>query len=105
MRTDTDSRIGRRAWTLLRAAGLIDVRVDYVVVDTLRVPRRVFADIITAWRDGYVERAVDAGISGGAGPPALQRNHRQHIESGSLRGLARAYCFRRETQGGASQPQ
>jgi SAM-dependent methyltransferase len=54
-RTGTDSRIGRRAWTLLRAAGLIDVRVDYVVVDTLRVPRRVFADIITAWRDGYTQ--------------------------------------------------
>jgi SAM-dependent methyltransferase len=53
-RTGTDSRIGRRAWTLMRAAGLIDVRVDYVVVDTVRVPRRVFADIITAWRDGYV---------------------------------------------------
>ncbi len=54
-RTGTDSRIGRRAWTLMRAAGLKDVRVDYVVVDTLRVPRRVFADIITAWRDGYAE--------------------------------------------------
>jgi SAM-dependent methyltransferase len=54
IRTDTDSRIGRKAWTLMRAAGLIDVRVDYVVVDTVRVPRRVFADIITAWRDGYV---------------------------------------------------
>ena len=54
-RTGTDSRIGRRAWTLLRAAGLIDVRVDYVIVDTVRVPRRVFADIITAWRDGYVD--------------------------------------------------
>jgi SAM-dependent methyltransferase len=54
-RTGTDARIGRRAWTLMRAAGLKDVRVDYVVVDTLRVPRRVFADIITAWRDGYVE--------------------------------------------------
>jgi len=54
-RTGTDSRIGRRAWTLLRAAGLTDVRVDYVIVDTQRVPRRVFADIITAWRDGYVE--------------------------------------------------
>jgi SAM-dependent methyltransferase len=54
-RTNTDSRIGRKTWTLLRAAGLVDVRVDYVVVDTLRVPRRIFADIITAWRDGYVE--------------------------------------------------
>jgi SAM-dependent methyltransferase len=54
-RTGTDARIGRRAWSLLRACGLEDVRVDYVVVDTLRVPRRVFADIITAWRDGYAE--------------------------------------------------
>jgi SAM-dependent methyltransferase len=54
-RTGTDSRIGRRAWTLLRAAGLKDVRVDYVIVDTQRVPRRVFADIINAWRDGYSE--------------------------------------------------
>jgi SAM-dependent methyltransferase len=54
-RTNTDSRIGRKAWALLRAAGLVDVRVDYVVVDTVRVPRRVFADIITAWRDGYTD--------------------------------------------------
>jgi len=54
-RTGTDSRIGRRTWTLMRASGLKDVRVDYVIVDTLRVPRRVFADIITAWRDGYAE--------------------------------------------------
>lgn len=54
-RTGTDARIGRRAWTLMRAVGLRDVRVDYVTVDTQRVPRRVFADIITAWRDGYVE--------------------------------------------------
>jgi len=54
-RTGTDSRIGRRAWSLMRAAGLIEVRVDYVIVDTLRVPRRIFADIICAWRDGYVD--------------------------------------------------
>jgi SAM-dependent methyltransferase len=54
-RTGTDARIGRRAWTLMRAAGLRDVRVDYVTVDTQRAPRKVFADIITAWRDGYVD--------------------------------------------------
>jgi len=54
-RTGTDARVGRRAWTILRAAGLEDVRVDYVIVDTQRVPRGVFADIITAWRDGYVD--------------------------------------------------
>jgi len=69
-RTGTDSRIGRRAWTLLRAAGLIDVRVDYVIVDTVRVPRRVFADIITAWRDGYVE-----ALSTPEWPPARVRQH------------------------------
>ena len=39
----------------MRLAGLIDVRVAYVIVDTLRVPRRIFADIIAAWRDGYFE--------------------------------------------------
>jgi SAM-dependent methyltransferase len=54
-RTGTDARIGRRAWTLMRAAGLTDVRVDYVIVDTERVPRKIFGDIITAWRDGYVD--------------------------------------------------
>jgi SAM-dependent methyltransferase len=69
-RTNTDSRIGRRAWTLLRAAGLIDVRVDYVVVDTVRVPRRVFADIITAWRDGYVD-----ALSTPEFPATLVRQH------------------------------
>lgn len=57
-RTGTDARVGRRAWSLLRAAGLKDVQVNYVVVDTERVPRRVFADIITAWRDGYVDALV-----------------------------------------------
>ena len=69
-RTGTDSRIGRRTWTLLRAAGLVDVRVDYVVVDTVRVPRRVFADIITAWRDGYVD-----ALSTPEWPPARVRQH------------------------------
>jgi ubiquinone/menaquinone biosynthesis C-methylase UbiE len=67
-RTGTDARIGRRAWTLLRAAGLKDVRVEYVVVDTLRVPRKVFADIFTAWRDGYVD-----ALSAPDFPPAQVR--------------------------------
>jgi SAM-dependent methyltransferase len=69
-RTGTDSRIGRRAWTLMRAAGLVNVRVDYVIVDTLRVPRRVFADIITAWRDGYVDALATA-----AWPSNVVRQH------------------------------
>jgi len=73
-RTGTDSRIGRRAWTLLRAAGLRDVRVDYVIVDTLRVPRRIFADIITAWRDGYVE-----ALATPEWPAAVVRDHFNQI--------------------------
>jgi SAM-dependent methyltransferase len=73
-RTGTDARIGRRAWTLLRAAGLKDVRVDYVIVDTQRVPRKVFADIITAWRDGYVDALATA-----ESPAALVREQFDEI--------------------------
>ena len=31
------------------------ITVDYVIVDTVRVPRETFAAILTAWRDGYAE--------------------------------------------------
>jgi len=34
---------------------LEDIKVDYIVVDTIRVPRETFATIIEAWRDGYAE--------------------------------------------------
>jgi len=73
-RTGTDSRIGRRAWTLMREAGLREVRVDYVTVDTVRVPRRTFADIITAWRDGYVE-----ALATPQWPTAVVRDHFNQI--------------------------
>lgn len=51
--TGTDARIGRRTWALLNALGLRSLWVDYVTVDTLRVSRETFADIMRAWRDGY----------------------------------------------------
>jgi len=51
--TGTDARVGRRTWTLMNKQGLEDLRVDYVIVDTNRVPRDAFASIIEAWRDGY----------------------------------------------------
>ncbi len=51
----TDARVGRRTWSLMKQLGLQDLRVDYVVVDTLRVPRETFAAILQAWRDGYAE--------------------------------------------------
>jgi hypothetical protein len=52
--TGTDARIGRHTWSLLRKLGLEALHVDYVVVDTLRVPRATFAAVLEAWRDGYV---------------------------------------------------
>jgi ubiquinone/menaquinone biosynthesis C-methylase UbiE len=51
--TGTDARVGRHTWSYLRQLGLTELRVDYVVVDTLRVPRATFAAILEAWRDGY----------------------------------------------------
>jgi ubiquinone/menaquinone biosynthesis C-methylase UbiE len=50
-----DGRIGRHTPPLLEQRGYADITVDYVVVDTLRVPRALFAGILRAWRDGYVE--------------------------------------------------
>jgi len=52
--TGTDVFIGRNAYAILAGLGLEDITVDYVIVDTLRVPRETFANILEAWRDGYV---------------------------------------------------
>jgi len=51
--TGTDARIGRRTWALMHALGIEALQVNYVTVDTVRVPRNIFAAIIRAWRDGY----------------------------------------------------
>jgi hypothetical protein len=53
--TGTDARVGRRTWSLMNDLGLIDLRVDDVIVDTVRVSREVFAAIMEAWRDGYTD--------------------------------------------------
>ena len=57
-----DGRIGRHSPPLLEQRGYRQLAVDYVVVDTLRVPRVVLADILVAWRDGFA--AALAGVSG-----------------------------------------
>lgn len=54
-RTGTDLWIGRHVYGYFRALGFEDITMDYVIVDTLRVPRETFAAILTAWRDGYVD--------------------------------------------------
>lgn len=51
--TGTDLKGGRKIFTMLRELGVKEVRVEYIVIDTQRVPRETFAAIWTAWRDGY----------------------------------------------------
>jgi ubiquinone/menaquinone biosynthesis C-methylase UbiE len=53
--TGTDLFIGRNVFGILAALNLEDIAVDYIIVDTVRVPRDTFASIIEAWRDGYVD--------------------------------------------------
>lgn len=55
-----DGRIGRHTPALLAGRGYRELAMDYVVVDTLRVPREVFAGILTAWRDGYAAPIAEA---------------------------------------------
>lgn len=64
--TGTDLHIGRNAYGHLRALPVDEPVIDYVIVDTQRVPRETFATILEAWRDGYVE-----AIAHHIGLPAL----------------------------------
>lgn len=64
-----DGRIGRHTPPLLEHRGYTDLAVDYVVVDTLRVARPLFAGILCAWRDGYVEPLAQAS---GRAPDAVR---------------------------------
>jgi len=50
-----DGRIGRHTPALLDNAGYCDIAMDFITVDTLRVPRATFGGIMRAWRDGYAE--------------------------------------------------
>jgi ubiquinone/menaquinone biosynthesis C-methylase UbiE len=54
-KTGTDLFIGRNAYGILARMKMEEIRIDYIVVDTLRVPRETFAAILEAWRDGYAE--------------------------------------------------
>jgi ubiquinone/menaquinone biosynthesis C-methylase UbiE len=57
--TATDLFIGRNTFSILAAMKLEQITVDYIIVDTLRVPRETFAAIIEAWRDGYVDSIAE----------------------------------------------
>jgi len=69
--TGVDTHIGRNIHRHLRALPVDDIRVDYAIVDTRRVPRETFAAVFEAWRDGYAD-----DISAYMGlPPADVRDH------------------------------
>ena len=53
-----DLHVGRKMFTYLTELGLVDLHVDYLVIDTLRVARETFARIWEAWRDGYTDSIV-----------------------------------------------
>ncbi len=53
--THTDMHSGRNIFRVLSTAGLENIGIDYIVVDTLRVPRAVFAEILAGWRDGFAQ--------------------------------------------------
>jgi len=55
-----DGRIGRHTPALLESAGYREIAMDYLTVDTLRVPRALFAGIIASWRDGYASVLAEA---------------------------------------------
>ena len=57
--TGTDLFIGRHAYGILEKLGVAHITMDFVIVDTLRVPRDTFARIIEAWRDGYTDPSAD----------------------------------------------
>ena len=51
--TGTNLFHGREVYRDLLKAGLKDVRVDPIVVDTCNAPRETFARMLRFWRDGY----------------------------------------------------
>jgi ubiquinone/menaquinone biosynthesis C-methylase UbiE len=71
-----DLHVGRKMFTHLTDLGLCDIKVDYLVVDTLRVPRETFARIWEAWRDGYTDSIVQYA---GAPRAEVERRWREMI--------------------------
>jgi ubiquinone/menaquinone biosynthesis C-methylase UbiE len=55
-----DGRIGRHTPPLLDQRGYHEIAMEFITVDTLRVPRHVFAGIMRSWRDGYAAPLADA---------------------------------------------
>jgi SAM-dependent methyltransferase len=72
-----DLHVGRKVFALLHDLDMVDIAVDYIVVDTLRVARETFARIWEAWRDGYTESLVEHG---GVPRAEIEQRWREMIE-------------------------
>jgi SAM-dependent methyltransferase len=73
--TGVDEYVGRNLFRILTDLSLDEIRVDYVAVDPIRVPRETFASIITAWRDGYSQAVGETTpLFARVGDRALQSN-------------------------------
>ncbi len=53
--TGSDLRQGRKMPATLQELNCTEISVNYICIDTLRVDRRLFADIFVHWRDGFAE--------------------------------------------------
>ncbi|MBI1805373.1 MAG: methyltransferase domain-containing protein [Ignavibacteriae bacterium] len=51
----SDLRHGRKMPSVLASLKCVDVEVNYLCIDTLRVDRNLLADIFVHWRDGFEE--------------------------------------------------
>lgn len=72
-----DLHVGRKTFTLLHDLGMKDIRVDYVVVDTIRVARETLARIWEAWSDGYTDAIVEHS---GVPRDEIERRWREMID-------------------------
>ena len=88
-----DGRIGRHTPPLMEARDYTDLAMDYVIVDTLRVPRAMFGGILRAWRDGYAEALAEASERSRPRTRRLRCDDRGHRDAAPLRGLAHSGCL------------
>lgn len=72
-----DLHVGRRMFTFLHDLEMSEIAADYIVVDTLRVPRDTFARIWEAWRDGYTDSIVEHG---GVPRETIEQHWREMID-------------------------
>ena len=73
----SDLHVGRKTFTLLHDLGMTNIAADYIVVDTVRVDREVFARIWEAWRDGYTDALVEHS---GASRDEIDQRWREMID-------------------------